>query len=199
MVKMVNKEKVEEQEKIIISTSTGSVRIEIAKAEATPEKIADICRPLLGEKTEKSKDLDAKLTIKRKEEPTTEAKILRDRDITEDEIRKYAKKIPSLREISEYIHSNIDFKHSFRDMQMKYLGTVLSPDNRFPNQQKVYRMFYSKLHRVHTKIEEQYNGTWADETRTPIDEPKYKIWWFEKSDLDAKVEIRGQKTGTIKQ
>lgn len=161
----------------MVTISSESMEIKIKKSKINSE-IMTIVGQLI-EKTKEKESVISKKTIEREEE-AIEPKYI-DRDITEGEVDEYARKIPSAKEIYNYIISKENFKHSFRDIQMEFLGVVLSPNKDFPHQQKVYNRFYLELKKVHKAIKDKYDDTeWDSEIKSSIGGPKYTIWKLKK-------------------
>ncbi len=142
------------------------------------ERLMDI--KIFKPSNEARKLLQGLVTLEDDKKPEWKITYFGDTDITKEEMSELFKKIPSSREIIDYISRSERYRHSFVELQMEFFGSVMSADKeKCPNQERVYRLFYSRLHRAHEKIQSSTGKKWIAETIVPIDSPKYKVWELE--------------------
>jgi hypothetical protein len=117
--------------------------------------------------------------ILEKEEEHAEFELINNRDISDEEFEKYVSRVPNRNEIKKYIISQEDYRHSIRDIEVLYLGVVLTPNSEFRNQQNLYQRIYQRIRRIQQQIQKQEKGKWKSKYIMAHDEEnKYKEWWF---------------------
>jgi hypothetical protein len=129
-----------------------------------------------------------------------EKKILTDRDrykldageedLSDEEKLEFLEKMPTLSRLTEEIASRDSFGFDIPSLQREYLGRTFLPDKKKKNESNIYQRFYERVVRAKQKISDTYEGRWRTDWRRLPNAPKYKIFWFEKSEEKAEeVEI----------
>jgi hypothetical protein len=106
----------------------------------------------------------------------------REEERKEEELTTHFQRIPSQRELVNYIIQKDNFEHSIPEIHQHFFGRVFYSDPNNPEEDSLYRIVYQRLHRAQQKIAREHEGEWSIDWETPFGEKKFKIFRFEQKE-----------------